>query len=81
LKRTLDEIRYNLQQAEQMGLIEVGSKPLNGEWKILRLTPSGHDFLRQAEVLTLKPTLWGMSIDLKAGFKALWRRLRHGWRL
>jgi hypothetical protein len=47
LKRTLDEVRYNLQQAEQMGLIEVGSKPLNGEWKILRLTPSGHDFLKR----------------------------------
>ena len=27
LKRPLDEIRYNLQLAEQMGLIEVGSKP------------------------------------------------------
>lgn len=27
LKRTPDEVRYNLQQAEQMGLIEVGSNP------------------------------------------------------
>jgi predicted nucleotide-binding protein len=45
LNRSLDDIRYNLQQAEDMGLIEVGSKPLNGEWKILRLTPRGHDFI------------------------------------
>ncbi len=49
LKRTLDEIRYNLQQSEKMGLIEVGSKPLNGEWKILRLTPKGHDFLERGQ--------------------------------
>jgi Predicted nucleotide-binding protein containing TIR-like domain/Hypothetical protein (DUF2513) len=45
LARSLEDIRYNLQQAEDMGLIEVGSKPLNGEWKILRLTPRGHDFI------------------------------------
>jgi Hypothetical protein (DUF2513) len=95
LKYTLDQIRYNLQQAEEMGLIVVGSKPLNGEWKILRLTPRGHDFLEsgrnteqnhlssvtlypasddavttksektQGELLTLRPTLWGLGIDLK----------------
>ena len=49
LKRTLDEIRYNLQQAEEMGLIDVVSKPLNGEWKIRRLTPRGHDFLESGQ--------------------------------
>jgi tetratricopeptide (TPR) repeat protein len=49
LKRTLDEVRYNLQQAEQMGLVEVGSKPLNGEWIILRLTPKGPDFLERGQ--------------------------------
>ena len=32
-----------------MGLIEVGSKPLNGEWIILRLTPKGHDFLERGQ--------------------------------
>jgi len=47
LNRSLDEIRYNLHQAEQMGLIEVGSKPLQGEWTIRRLTPKGHEFLEQ----------------------------------
>ena len=49
LKCTLDQIRYNLQQAEEMGLIVVGSKPLNGEWIILRLTPRGHDFLESGQ--------------------------------
>jgi Hypothetical protein (DUF2513) len=93
LGRSLDDIRYNLQQAEDMGLIEVGSKPLNGEWRILRLTPAGHDFLeaspavatqnvaavgqqKPSEILTLKPTFWGIGIDLKeAGRRALrwWR--------
>jgi hypothetical protein len=102
LKCTLDQIRYNLQQAEEMGLIVVGSKPLNGEWIILRLTPRGHDFLEssqnakqnhlasvrlhpasddavttksknsQGELLTLRPALCGMSIDLKE----LGRRVR-----
>jgi Hypothetical protein (DUF2513) len=47
LKRTLDEIRYNLEQAVQMGLIEVGSKPLTGPLIIRGLTPSGHDFLKR----------------------------------
>jgi predicted nucleotide-binding protein len=45
LNRSLDDIRYNLKQAEDMGLIEVGSKPLHGEWSIRRLTPRGHDYL------------------------------------
>jgi hypothetical protein len=102
LKCTLDQIRYNLRQAEEMGLIVVGSKPLNGEWIILRLTPRGHDFLESGqnteqnylasvrlqpasddavtiktekmpgELLTLKPALWGLSIDLKE----LGRRVR-----
>jgi len=102
LKCTLDQIRYNLQQAEERGLIVVGSKPLNGEWIIRRLTPSGHDFLEsgrntiqnhlssvtlhpasddavttksektQGELLTLRPTLWGLGIDLKE----LGRRVR-----
>jgi Hypothetical protein (DUF2513) len=49
LKRTLDEIRYNIEVAEKMGLIEVGSKPLNGEWIIRRLTPNGHDFLERSQ--------------------------------
>jgi hypothetical protein len=92
LGRSLDDIRYNLQQAEDMGLIEVGSKPLNGEWRILRLTPAGHDFLessptvaihnaaaaseqKPSEILTLKPTLWGIGIDLKE----VGRRARQWW--
>jgi hypothetical protein len=94
LGRPLDDIRYNLQQAEDMGLIEVGSKPLNGEWRILRLTPAGHEFLestqtmatqsaaavsqqKPGEILTLKPTLWGIGIDLKE----VWRRARQWWQV
>jgi hypothetical protein len=94
LGRSLDDIRYNLQQAEDMGLIEVGSKPLNGEWRILRLTPAGHDFLdsnptvatqnaaavsqqKPSEILTLKPTFWGIGIDLKE----VWRRARQWWQV
>ena len=46
LQRSLAVIEYNLEQAEQMGLIEVGSKPLNGPLIIRGLTPSGHDFLK-----------------------------------
>jgi hypothetical protein len=53
LNRSLDDIRYNLQQAEDMGLIEVGSKPLNGEWIIRRLTPRGHDFIAPASRTTV----------------------------
>ncbi len=45
----LASIQYNLRQAEDMGLIEVGSKPLNGEWIIRRLTPAGHDFLESSQ--------------------------------
>ncbi len=74
LKCSIDEIEYNLQQAEEMGFIKVGSKPLMGKWKILGLTPEGHNFLKPAEVLTIKPAFSGMSINLKA----LWRRIRHG---
>jgi len=56
-----------LQQAEEMGWIKVGSKPLQGEWKILGLTPEGHDFLtKQGELITAKPNFWGVSIDLNA---------------
>jgi Hypothetical protein (DUF2513) len=93
LGRPLEDIRFNLRQAEDMGLIEVGSKPLNGEWRILRLTPAGHDFLESSqtvaadnpaalspqkpnEILTLKPALWGFSIDLKE----VWRRAWYLWR-
>ena len=90
LCRSLDDIRYNLQQAEDMGLIEVGSKPLSGEWRILRLTPAGHDFLeatpavatqnvaatgqqKPSEILTLKPTFWGIGIDLKEAGRRMLR--------
>ncbi len=45
LNSSLEQIRYNLKQAEEMGLIEVGSKPLGGEWIVRGLTPRGHDFL------------------------------------
>jgi Hypothetical protein (DUF2513) len=99
LRRSLDDVRYNIQQAEKMGLIEVLSKPLSqGEWMIGGLTPKGYDFLehnseqatsttvpavepvastanpsesnaqipeKRAELLTLKPTVWGVGIDLK----------------
>lgn len=100
LGRTLTDIRYNLQQAEDMGLLEVFSKPLNGEWTIRRITARGHDFLETAnqlstptsapdatanvavanhpkppEILTLKPTLWGIGIDLKE----VWRRAQQWW--
>lgn len=45
LGRSMEDIRYNLRQAEDMGLIQVGSKPLAGEWSVQRITSLGHDFI------------------------------------
>jgi hypothetical protein len=103
-KRPLDVVTYNVDQADQMGLIEVGSRPLNGPLIIMGLTQIGHDFLEvcsnseqihvasvkspatsdsaitvksektQSELLSLKLSFMGMSVDLKE----LFRRIK-GW--
>jgi hypothetical protein len=91
LNRTLDEIDYNLVQAEEMGLIVVGSKPLNGPWKIHRLTSEGHKFLESHQskkevasysayssepIIIAKPSFMGMGIN----FNEVWRRARSWWK-
>jgi hypothetical protein len=90
MKRPLNEIEYNLDQANQMGLIRVGPSRYNGPLSIVGLTPSGHDFLEHSKhknevdassarssepIIIVKPTFMGMSINLNE----LWRRASSRW--
>ena len=76
----------HLDLMQRESLIEIGFSSLGGAVVVSGLTGKGHELLEsirvqvkqkeQAELLTIKPTIWGMSIDLKE----LARRIRDRWR-
>ena len=76
------KLRGHLELMQREGMIDIEFSSLAGAIVVRGLTGKGHDLLdsgrvqvkekEQAELFTLKPTAWGMSIDLKEA----WRRAR-----
>jgi hypothetical protein len=85
------QIDYNLSKISEAGFIDHGDfRPYVGT-AFRNLTASGDDFLdsvrdpkvervpsaeKLPEVITLKPGIWGMSIDVKEVGRRLWRRFK-----
>src|SRR5258708_29997437 len=73
----VDVIRTDL---EAGGHSMVGGPPAVRKlaWEWVRMKEGGRDKPppdKSAEIFILKPTIWGVGIDLRAAWKAAWRKL------